>query len=436
MAEAGATGGEATVCHGRRPEGADRFGRGAHAHVRDERNHDALDSDKRRAGRSNDGVKALLFRKIGTLSLRRCTQLFAVRDSVVRAFSDLYRNQVQEFPTGCREADYERRLQAAYPIHPELFDRLYIDWSSLDKFRRTRGVLRLMAAVIHALWERQDAGLMILPASVPFDEPPVQFELTRYMEDPRVPVIEKDVDGPASLPLRLDRENPNLGRYSACRRVARTVYLGSAPTLHTANKGLEDRQIKLGCVQPGEGLATFGDALRRLTDEATHLYIDGKRYWFSTQQSVTRLAQDRAARSRRLLRTTARTPGPRIPRLQRRGLFPLGRSPLGDKGGVAGQPAMGRGPAAPCRRACRRDRRAAHECRDGLGLARGRSHTHPEGEKRRVRRAGLSSRWSAQVAAADGLAQVLPAPDDSGKIGGKIGGVARQGEGIAAAYKT
>ena len=222
------------------------------------------------------------------------TQLFAARDSVVHAFSEMYRNQPQEFPSGCREADYERRLQAAYPIHPELFDRLYIDWSSLDKFQRTRGVLRLMAAVIHALWERQDAGLMILPASVPIDEPPVQFELTRYMDDPWVPVIEKDVDGPSSLPLRLDRENPNLGRYSACRRVARTIYLGSAPTLHTANKGLEDRQIKLGCVQPGESVATFGDALRRLTDGATHLYPDGKRYWFSTQQSVARLAQDRA----------------------------------------------------------------------------------------------------------------------------------------------
>jgi predicted AAA+ superfamily ATPase len=221
-------------------------------------------------------------------------RLFAARDAVVRAFSELYRNQAQEFPSDCREADYERRLTAAYPIHPELFDRLYNDWSSLDKFQRTRGVLRLMAAVIHALWERHDVSLMILPASVPVDEPPVQFELTRYMEDPWVPVIEKDVDGPNSLPLRLDRENPNLGRYSACRRVARTLYLGSAPTLYTAQRGLEDRSIKLGCVQPGESVATFGDALRRLTDGATHLYVDGKRYWLSTQPTVTRLAQDRA----------------------------------------------------------------------------------------------------------------------------------------------
>jgi hypothetical protein len=86
-----------------------------------------------------------------------------------------------------------------------------------------------------------------------------------------------------------------LGRYSACRRVARTIYLGSAPTLRGANRGIEDRRIKLGCVQPGETPAIFGDALRRLTDQATYLYVDGNnRYWISTQPNVTRTAQDRA----------------------------------------------------------------------------------------------------------------------------------------------
>ena len=111
-----------------------------------------------------------------------------------------------------------------------MFDRLYNDWSTLDKFQRTRGVLRLMAAVIHSLWERQDSNVLIMPGNVPVDDQLVQFELTRYLEDQWVPVIEKDVDGANSLPLSLDRDNPNLGRYSACRRVARTIYMGSAPT--------------------------------------------------------------------------------------------------------------------------------------------------------------------------------------------------------------
>jgi predicted AAA+ superfamily ATPase len=91
----------------------------------------------------------------------------AERDAVVRDFANLYRTQAAEVPSPCREADYERRIAAAYPIHPELFDRLYNEWSTLDKFQRTRGVLRLMAGVIHELWERQDGSLLIMPASVP-----------------------------------------------------------------------------------------------------------------------------------------------------------------------------------------------------------------------------------------------------------------------------
>ncbi len=221
--------------------------------------------------------------------------LFIARDTVAKAFMDLYRTQPQEFPSHCREAEYERRITAAYPIHPELFDRLYTDWSSIESFQRTRRVLRLMAAVVHALWERQDASPLILPANVPIDESVVQAELTRYLEDHWTPVIEKDVDGSHSLPLRIDRENANLGRYSACRRVARTIYLGSAPNLRHPNRGLAESQVKLGCVQPGETVAIFGDALRRLSDQSTHLSLDGQRYWYTTQPTVTRLAQDRAA---------------------------------------------------------------------------------------------------------------------------------------------
>jgi len=220
---------------------------------------------------------------------------FALRDAVVSQFMRTYNDQPQEFPAECREGEYKRRLQAAYPIHPELFDRLYSDWSSLEKFQRTRGVLRLMAAVIHFLWEQNDASLLIMPGTLPIDAPSVQRELTRYLADNWAPIIELDVDGPTSVPLKLDRANPNLGRYSASRRVARTIFLGSAPIAQSANPGLDERHIKLGCVQPGESIATFGDALRRLTNEATHLYVDRSRYWLSTQPSVTRLARDRAA---------------------------------------------------------------------------------------------------------------------------------------------
>lgn len=224
---------------------------------------------------------------------------FKDRDVVARTFADLYRTQQAEFPPECRDAEYEQRMKAAYPIHPEIFDRLYTDWSTLVKFQRTRGVLRLMAAVIHSLWEKGDRNPLIMPANISIDDPRVQFELTRYLTDNWVPVIEKDVDGPSSLPLRLDREVPNLGKFSATRRVARAIYLGSAPTTTAAHRGLEDRRVKLGCVMPSEQPAVFGDALRRLAGAATYLYQDGPRYWYSTQPTVTKLADDRAEQLKR-----------------------------------------------------------------------------------------------------------------------------------------
>jgi predicted AAA+ superfamily ATPase len=224
---------------------------------------------------------------------------FKQRDLTARAFSELYQAQAAEFPPECRALDYERRIQAAFPIHPEIFDRLYSDWSTLVKFQRTRGVLRLMAAVIHCLWEKGDRSPLILPSTVPIDDPRVQFELTRYLSDNWAPIIETDVDGPNSLPLRIDREVPNLGKLSATRRVARTIYLGSAPTAAAAHRGLEDRHVKLGCVMPGEAPAVFGDALRRLATAATYLYQEGPRAWYGTQPTVTKLAEDRAEQLKR-----------------------------------------------------------------------------------------------------------------------------------------
>src|SRR5271157_6610355 len=121
-------------------------------------------------------------------------------DFLKGGLAPFYRTQQQEFPPECRDSDYEKRLRAAYPIHPEIFDRLYGDWSTLVKFQRTRGVLRLMAAVIHSLWEKGDRNPLILPASIPIEDTRVQFELTRYLSDNWTPVIEKDVDGPNAFP--------------------------------------------------------------------------------------------------------------------------------------------------------------------------------------------------------------------------------------------
>jgi hypothetical protein len=133
---------------------------------------------------------------------------------------------------------------------------------------------------------------MILPASVPLDDAAVQAELTRNLDQAWQPIIDSDIDGPGSVPLKIDRKYPNLGRYGAARRAARAVFLASAPRAGSANRGVEIQRVKLACTLPGESVATYGDALNRLTDRSSYLYVEGARYWYGTQASVARRARE------------------------------------------------------------------------------------------------------------------------------------------------
>ena len=50
------------------------------------------------------------------------------RDRVCAAFSEMYRSNQDAFPVEVREVAYRDRMISCYPIHPEVFDRLYEDW--------------------------------------------------------------------------------------------------------------------------------------------------------------------------------------------------------------------------------------------------------------------------------------------------------------------
>ena len=219
----------------------------------------------------------------------------AARDAVCRDFIQLYSENPSDFPAECREATYLDRLRQAYPIHPELFDRLYDDWSTLQRFQRTRGVLRLMASVIHQLWENDDRSGLILPGSIPLDVPRVREELLRYLPDGWNAVVDNDVDGAGAAPRAIDADNSRFGAISAARRVARTIFMGSAPHVRQQTaRGIEDVRMRLGVAQPGESVAIFNDATGRLADRLTHLYAGAGRYWYDTRPNLRRTMEDRA----------------------------------------------------------------------------------------------------------------------------------------------
>lgn len=244
------------------------------------------------AGESYAIVRRRLFEPLDGEQERR-------RDAVVAKLHRFYRDKSTSFPPHVSEAGYVQRLRECYPIHPELFEKLYNEWGAIEQFQRTRGVLRLMAAVVHILWASGDMLPLIVPGLLPFEDATIVGDLIRYLGEPWRSVLNRDVVGPNSVAARIDERQPNLGRAKAAQRAARTILFATAPqnAEHRPGAptlGIDVRTIRLGCAFPGDQLATFDDATRRLTDDATHINTDGTRFWFAVSPNLNRRAQELA----------------------------------------------------------------------------------------------------------------------------------------------
>ena len=245
------------------------------------------------AGEAYDIVKRRLFTDPDGSAL-------AAIGATARAFVQMYRENPDDFPRETRGAGYEERIRRCYPIHPELFDTLYEEWSSLERFQRTRGVLRLMSEVIHALWRADgDASPLIMPGSIPLASARVNSELTQYLHDSWKAIVDADVDGSNSEPVRIDTASRLFGQRHLTVRLARTVFFGSAPTIGSAHKGIDRGRVFLGTAAPGDTLGNFHAALTRLGDRATYFYSGAGKYWYDVHANVTRTARDQAGRLHR-----------------------------------------------------------------------------------------------------------------------------------------
>jgi predicted AAA+ superfamily ATPase len=216
------------------------------------------------------------------------------REKVCKTFAELYRTHDGKFPAETLEGGYLDRLVNSYPIHPEIFDRLYEDWSTLDKFQRTRGVLQYMAIIIHKLWNSDNRDALIMPGSLPMYDVDVRNKSIHYLPQGWEPVLEKEVDGQRSVTAELDGHFPLFGSVQAARRTARTIFLGSAPAASSQKiRGVEVERILLGSVQPGQNVGVFEDVLKRLRDKMHYLYADQDRFWLDTKPNLRREMEGR-----------------------------------------------------------------------------------------------------------------------------------------------
>lgn len=216
----------------------------------------------------------------------------AERDRTCERFVTMYGRNRADFPQGVSEQRYLQRIKDCYPIHPEIFDRLYFDWSAIPQFQRTRGVLRMMATCISRLYLSNDSAPLIMPASLRLNDPALANEFVRLLAGNWPPVL-SEVDSDNS---RTDDIDKSVQRFAdvggAARRIARTVFLGSAPS--GSVRGIDMRQIRLGTVQPGHGITAYNEAIGRMARDLHFLYHSDDRYYFHVEENLNKVAADRA----------------------------------------------------------------------------------------------------------------------------------------------
>ena len=227
------------------------------------------------------------------------------RDHVCRAFADTYVAEGAKVPQETHEGRYFDRMMQSYPIHPEVFAQLYEEWTTIEGFQRTRGVLKLMAKVIHRLWQDDNKDLMILPGSLPLYDGSARNELIHYLSPGWDPVMDRDIDGERAETTVLEAKEARFGTVQAARRVARTVFLSSAPSSVNAKpgtRGIDRARVLLGCLQPGQTSSLYSDALNRLADQLHYMSSSGEksqdttRYWFDTRANLRREMEERKNR--------------------------------------------------------------------------------------------------------------------------------------------
>ena len=212
------------------------------------------------------------------------------RERTCEAFSKMYTSNRRQYPQGCGEQSYLQRLKACYPIHPEIFDRLYSDWSTLSQFQRTRGVLRMMASCVSYLYRQNDTSPLIMPANLPIRDPAMASEFERLLPGNWGPVI-SEADSDSGRADRIDETERFARAGGAAKRIARSVFLGSAPG--GALRGVDERQIRLGTAQPGDRIGSYNEALQEMSRELHYLYNSNDRYYFHAEENLNKVAADR-----------------------------------------------------------------------------------------------------------------------------------------------
>jgi hypothetical protein len=214
----------------------------------------------------------------------------AARQAVIHEYFKLYQGYRDDLPPKARDLDFKRKMELAYPFHPDVIDILYEKWSTFPSFQRTRGVLRLLANVVEDLYQREVNMDLILPGDLNLAHPAIRQEFLKHIGVEYEGVIGSDIAGHEAKAQALDDANRPWKHLA--ERIATAVFFHSF-SADESEKGIGLPYIKLATLRSDTMPAMVTEVLQRLSNALWYLNSRADVHYFSRIPNLNRMILDK-----------------------------------------------------------------------------------------------------------------------------------------------
>ncbi len=206
---------------------------------------------------------------------------------IVKEFLDYAENE-SLLPEGVEKSFYRERFLKSYPFQPEVIDVLYKRWGSFPTFQRTRGVLRLLALVVHSLVPLKRPYIRLADFNLSNEE--IRRELIKHIGPEYDSIIAQDITSTNSGAKKVDRTMADsLRPYYFGTSVATTIFMYSFSG--RPERGATIGEIKLSSAETSVSSSIVVETIEKLKEQLFYLSDEG--LFFTNKPNLNKMLIDR-----------------------------------------------------------------------------------------------------------------------------------------------
>lgn len=195
-------------------------------------------------------------------------------DAVIDAYRELWASHRDILSEEARRSTTSAEFAQTYPFHPDVLDTLTGKTATLGGFQRVRGMLRILAKTVAAMWANPPTDATAIHLHhIDLGSDVIRREFTtRLQQGAYVPAILNDISGPADKPAlaeELDAKNFK-GLLPYATYVARTIFVHTL-AFNNDLKGVLPDHLRYSILSPATDLSFIDDARSKFLAESAYL---------------------------------------------------------------------------------------------------------------------------------------------------------------------